>query len=110
MTFKTGLLAVALTGIGVFTAAAQTGNPGAAGDRSSISPATHCIDRATNQPRLRTAGQGSGTSGNVGAEAGGGAAGRSAMDGASGMGSSAQTGSGMGGSAAGVSGADLQRC
>jgi hypothetical protein len=55
MTLKTILLATAFVGTSVLAAAAQTSSgTGGASDPAKISPATHCIDRATNQARLRT--------------------------------------------------------
>lgn len=111
MTRNTILLTAAMVGAGAFAAAAQTGSGsgGAATDASRVSPATHCIDRATNQARPRT-GQ-TGTTATA-SGAGGPTTTGNPMDGASGMGGTpaGQAGSGMGGSAAGVSGADLERC
>jgi hypothetical protein len=82
MNGKTLLLASVFLGGSVLAAAAQsgTGTPGMGSGSGSISAATHCLDQATGQPRLKTASSGSG-SGSMGGTSG------SASSGMSGSGS-----------------------
>lgn len=104
ISLKTTLLATALIGAGVLTAAAQSGSggsmqpssPGAASNQN-ISPTTHC-KTATGQVQLKTAASGS-ASGGASGTTGSSPSGSSGMGGSSGAGGSA-SGSG---SASGVS-------
>jgi hypothetical protein len=89
---KTLFLAAAFLSGSVFAAGAQTGSSSSSSG-SGVSAATHCMDQATGQPRLKTA-----SSGNLGSGSG------STSGSASGSASGA-TGSGSGmGSSGGMSG------
>lgn len=78
MTLKMILLVAAFAGASTLSAFAQaeSGSPSRrTGGAARISPSTHCLDRTTNQPRLRTAADESarrGRAGTTGRASGGG--------------------------------------
>ena len=101
---KTLFLAVAFLAGSAFAAGAQTGSgtssPGASGN---VSAATHCLDQATGQPKLKTA------AGAGGSSLAGSTAGSASGSGSSSTGSTSGSGS-PGGMSGGSAAANLPKC
>jgi hypothetical protein len=106
MNGKILLLASVFLGGSVLAAAAQSGTGSGMGSGSgSISAATHCLDKATGQPKLKSAaagsGSGAGSMGSSGTSGSSANTGSGSRSGSAGAGSGSTTGSGgMAGSAA----------
>src|SRR5436190_14616927 len=96
MTRKTILLASVFLSGSVLAAVAQSSSPSSpSAGFGTISPATHCLDQATGQPKLKTAASGSasgsGSASTLSPSTSGSAGGSTGMSGSSSTGSSSSS-------------------